>query len=99
MRLAPAHVELIRRTALQVLGEHAQVVLFGSRVDDAALGGDVDLLVTVPHAVDEPAVLSARMASSISRAMGGRKVDVVLQAPNLLPQAIALVARQTGVRL
>jgi len=69
---------MIRRTALQVLGEHAQVILFGSRADDAALGGDVDLLVTVPHAVDEPAVLSARMASRISRAMDGRKVDLGL---------------------
>ena len=99
MRLSPSHVEMIRSTALQVLGEHAQVILFGSRADDAALGGDVDLLVTVPYSVDEPAVLSARLASRISRAMDGRKVDVVLQAPNLLPQAIAQVARQTGVRL
>jgi len=99
MRLMPSHVELIRRTAKQVLGEDAQVILFGSRVNDQDKGGDVDLLVSVPHTVTEPAVLSARMASRISRAMGGRKVDVILQAPDLQLQAIHQVARQTGIVL
>lgn len=99
MRLTPSHVELIRSTAKQVLGEDAQVILFGSRVNDQDKGGDVDLLVSVPHTVTDPAVLSARMASRISRAMGGRKVDVILQAPNLQVQAIHQVARQTGIVL
>lgn len=99
MRLAPSHVEAIRSAAQQLLGPQVQVILFGSRVDDQAKGGDVDLLVEVHHTVDEPALVSARIASRISRALGGRKVDVVLAAPNLTPQTIHQVARQTGIVL
>ena len=99
MRLSTQHADLIRRTARDVLGDRVEVILFGSRADDEARGGDVDLLMAVPEAVPEAAMLSARLAARISRGMDGRKVDVVLQAPNLQAQAIHHVARQTGVRL
>ncbi len=99
MRLAASHIDIIHSTARQLLGDDVQVTLFGSRTDDHRKGGDIDLLVEVPQAIDEPAVISARLASRISRAMGGRQVDVVLAAPNLQPQAIHQIARQTGVVL
>jgi len=99
MRLTPSHVQLIRCTATELFGEHARITLFGSRVDDQRKGGDVDLMVEVPDPVDEPAVIIARMASRISRAMEGRKVDVVLKAPNLLLQPIHEMAERTGVVL
>lgn len=99
MRLTPSQIDLIRSTAQQLLGARAQVTLFGSRVDDHRKGGDVDLMVEVPNAIEEPVVISARMASRISRAMHGRKVDVVLKAPNLLLQPIHQIARDTGVAL
>lgn len=99
MRLTPSQIDLIRSTAQQLLGAHAQVTLFGSRLDDHRKGGDVDLMVEVPNAIEDPAVLSARLASRVSRAMQGRKVDVVLKAPNLLVQPIHQIASQTGVVL
>lgn len=99
MRLTPSQVEIIRGTARQLLGAGAQVTLFGSRADDNRRGGDVDLMVEVAYTLDEPAMLSARLASRVSRAMDGRKVDVVLKAPNLLPQPIHQIARETGVVL
>jgi predicted nucleotidyltransferase len=45
MRLTPVQIHTIKSTAQGVLGEGVQVTLFGSRVDDAAKGGDVDLYV------------------------------------------------------
>ena len=45
MRLTPAQSQLIVTTVHQQLGAQASVALFGSRLDDAAKGGDVDLLV------------------------------------------------------
>ena len=99
MRLTTAQIELIRSTAKQLLGDRVRVILFGSRVDDAKKGGDVDLLVEVSEAVAEPALLSARLASRVSRGMHGRKVDVLLKAPNLLVQPIHEIAAKTGVRL
>ena len=56
-------------------------------------------MVETPVAVPEPAVFSARIASRVSRAMYGRKVDVVLKAPNLQLQPIHEIAQQTGVVL
>ena len=99
MRLTPAQVDLIRGTAKQLLGADVQVTLFGSRVDDSGKGGDVDLMVEVAHPLEEPALIGARLASQVSRALGGRKVDVVVKAPNLMPQAIHQIAQQTGIVL
>ncbi len=45
MRLTPAQIDIIKTTAQTVLGDGARVMLFGSRVDDQAKGGDVDLYV------------------------------------------------------
>jgi predicted nucleotidyltransferase len=45
MRLTPAQIDIIKTTAQTVLGDGARVMLFGSRVDDHAKGGDVDLYV------------------------------------------------------
>ena len=99
MRLTPAQIDTIKSTTQAVLGEGAQVTLFGSRVDDQAKGGDVDLMIEVHQALEEPASIAARIASQISRAMNGRKVDVLLKAPNLLDQPIHRIAQQQGVAL
>jgi hypothetical protein len=44
-------------------------------------------------------LISARIASRISRAMHGRKVDVLLKAPNLQSQPIHEIAARQGVLL
>ena len=99
MRLTPSQIDTIKSTTQAVLGEGAQVTLFGSRVDDQAKGGDVDLMIEVHQTLQEPALIEARIASQISHAMHGRKVDVLLKAPNLLEQPIHRIARQQGVAL
>ena len=99
MRLTPAQIDAIKSTATAVLGDGAQVTLFGSRVNDAAKGGDVDLMIEVPQDLADPAVMSARIASQVSRAMHGRRVDVLLEAPNLLEQPIHRIAAHQGVAL
>ena len=45
MRLSSKNVEVIKDEIENMFGEVAQVWLFGSRVDDASRGGDIDLLV------------------------------------------------------
>jgi predicted nucleotidyltransferase len=99
MRLTPSQIEMIRNTAQLVFGDIARVTLFGSRIDDQAKGGDVDLMVEVPNIVDEPALMGARVASRVSRAMNGRRVDVILKAPNLKIQPIHEIATRNGVIL
>jgi predicted nucleotidyltransferase len=99
MRLTPQQASHIRTLVAQLAGSTARVSLFGSRVRDDARGGDVDLLLEVDSAVAEPALLAARLAAKVSRNMQGRKVDVLIKAPNLLHLPIHTVALAQGLRL
>ncbi len=96
MRLTPAQVALIKSAVADLAGPEARVRLFGSRLDDDARGGDVDLLLELPDPVERPALLAARLAARISRGMDGRKVDVLLSPPNLETQPIHDIAIQEG---
>ncbi len=99
MRLSPHHALAIRQLGTQLAGEHARVWLFGSRVRDDARGGDVDLLLELDADVAEPAQLAANLAARVSRSMDGRRVDVLIKAPNLMHLPIHTVALAEGVRL
>jgi predicted nucleotidyltransferase len=96
MRLTEFQTEAIRQIASQVAGAEARVRVFGSRLDDTAKGGDLDLLLELPEAVDNPALVAARLSARVSRLMQGRKVDVVVSAPNLMHLPIHDVAFQEG---
>lgn len=99
MRLTETQVEAIRRIIRKEAGENAQVCVFGSRARDDLKGGDLDLLVKIPVHVENPAMLSARVSARVSRVMHGRKVDVVLEAPNLKRLPIHFVAEREGIPL
>ncbi len=99
MRLSPDQIASIRQTVLQLAGGSAHVWLFGSRAHDHQRGGDVDLLLELDEAIEEPALLSAMVSARISRGMHGRKVDVLIKAPNLKHLPIHTVALAEGVRL
>jgi predicted nucleotidyltransferase len=91
--------EDIGRLARELAGATASVRLFGSRTDDLARGGDVDLLLELPEPVDNPALLAARLSARTSRLLAGRKVDVVILAPNLMRLPIHDMAIREGVLL
>lgn len=99
MRLTDTQRQLIQHIVIDELGPGTSVRLFGSRLDDTARGGDIDLLVELAEPVERPAQLAARLSVRIMRAMHGRKVDVLLSAPNLSEQAIHRLAREQGVLL
>ena len=99
MRLDSHHIAAIKQLAIEQFGAGARVRLFGSRVDDAARGGDVDLLVELDTPVDRPAWAAAGLSSRVSRLMEGRRVDVVMLAPNLMRLPIHDVALRDGVLL
>lgn len=83
MRLTAAQATAIRRIVGEEAGDDVVVRLFGSRLDDNARGGDIDLLLQMPRPIESPALFSARVAARLIRALDGRHVDVVLAAPNL----------------
>lgn len=96
MRLTDSQIQAIRRLSQQVAGVKSSVRVFGSRLDDAAHGGDLDLMLELTEPVDNPALMAAQMSALVSRAMHGRKVDVLLSAPNLMRLPIHDVAFKEG---
>jgi len=99
MRLTDQQRHDIRQASVDIFGQTATVSLFGSRVDDSLKGGDVDLLVELPSNVENPAWLVAKLSAKVSRLMAGRRVDVLLSAPNLRQLPIHEQAKLTGVAL
>jgi hypothetical protein len=96
MRLTDYQIQAIRQLAREVAGEQVRVRVFGSRLDDTAHGGDLDLMLELPAPVDDPAPMAARMAAKVSRTMSGRRVDVLLSAPNLMRLPIHDIAFKEG---
>lgn len=99
MQLSAEDVDHLKRLARAEVGAAVRLRLFGSRVDDNARGGDVDLLLELDNPVTTPAQLVARLSARASRALGGRRVDVLLSAPNLKRLPIHIQALRHGVEL
>lgn len=80
-----------------IAGPSSRVLLFGSRIDDAARGGDVDLLVELDEPVDSAVLLSARIGARVQQSLGDRRIDVIVCAPNVPAQPIHRIARANGL--
>jgi predicted nucleotidyltransferase len=99
MRLTRQTITIIRQAVADIAGDDAQVSLFGSRADDHARGGDIDLLIELPRPVEDPAWLSARLSARISLRLRGQKIDILISAPNLAHLPIHEIAKGQGIRL
>ena len=97
MRLTADEIHAIKSLVAQHLGPEAEVRLFGSRADDAARGGDIDLLVTVPEPV--PTLLEARLNAALEAALGDQRVDLLLHPRDAARSGIERVAYRDGVVL
>jgi predicted nucleotidyltransferase len=99
MRLNNHQQQQIKQTANGFFDQPVEVFLFGSRVDDARRGGDIDIMIKTSEPVDRPAVMAAKIATRLSRLLDGRNVDVVLQSDSLEHLPIHDIAERTGIRL
>ena len=89
----------MRLSAAESFGPEARVWLFGSRVDDSKLGGDIDLLIqSDPMPAYETLTRKIRFLGNLEKALGERKIDVVIETPGDI-RPIVRVAHETGVQL
>ena len=93
MRLAPEDQLAIRNTIHQA-DTDAMIYLFGSRTDDAAKGGDIDLLV-----LSKKINLMAKLEilAKLHQQIGERKIDIALYSDTMRP--FPKMVMQTGVLL
>ena len=99
MRLTKQQQQKIKQIVNEIAGDQAEIILFGSRVDDQQKGGDIDLLISLNNTVEHPAQLSAKISAKLERALQGRKIDILLAAPNLKSLAIHAMAKKKGIHL
>ncbi|CAK8711670.1 hypothetical protein GCAAIG_00970 [Candidatus Electronema halotolerans] len=90
MRLLDSQIASIRTIVPQYAGKGCRVYLFGSRLDDAARGGDVDLLIETPQQL--PLMQRVRMKMAIEAALG-LPVDLVVREENQTPTAFQRLAK------
>jgi predicted nucleotidyltransferase len=81
-------------------GPRSRILLFGSRTDDRARGGDIDLYIE-PEIQEPDQIVEARLnaLAELHLALGAQQIDLVIhreQGPDLL---IHQHARQTGASL
>jgi uncharacterized protein len=95
MRLTHAQIETIRKAAHQNFGEDAAVWLFGSRVDDAKRGGDVDLYVETTRINTLMSALRCKIAIEDSLDL---PVDLIVKEPGK-EKPIFNLAKAQGVPL
>ena len=96
MRLTPDQARAIVVATRELAGPDASVRLFGSRLHDELKGGDIDLLVECPRPVERPVWLAAQITARLQRALGDRKIDVLLIDPTIPLEPVHLVAQLEG---
>ena len=96
MRLSVAQTRQITHTVRQLAGGTAEVYLFGSRLDDNARGGDVDLLIesAAPLGLLQRARIKMELEAALSL-----PVDIVVHRQGVPLHPIDIEVRATGVRL
>ena len=99
MRLTADQTRAIVAATRDLAGEDAQVRLFGSRLRDDLRGGDIDLLVECPRRVERPVWLAAQITARLQRALGDRRIDVLVIDPDTALQPVHCSAQAEGVVL
>lgn len=96
MRLSSQQRRIILASTQRALGDEAKVLLFGSRVDDGATGGDVDLYVETRETAGM--WCKAQLLAELEHRLG-LPVDLVLRATSEPERPLHRIAKLTGVAL
>lgn len=99
MRLSKQAQQIIRATVREIFGSEATVRLFGSRIDDMARGGDIDLLVELPEVTADTERKTLRLIARLQMRLGDQPIDVLVLDPSTPRQAIHEQATRTGIML
>ncbi|MBP9726232.1 MAG: nucleotidyltransferase domain-containing protein [Gammaproteobacteria bacterium] len=93
MRLTQEERSHIKHHVSSIFGAQSRVFLFGSRVDDAKKGGDIDLFIE-PECIFNPVEQEIQLLTKLQFVLGDQKIDIVIaRDPNRL---IEQEARRNG---
>ncbi|MCF7970362.1 MAG: nucleotidyltransferase domain-containing protein [Methylococcaceae bacterium] len=100
MRLTEQEKNTIIRQIKQTLSDQLDfdVWLFGSRVDDALKGGDVDLCLIIDEPIEKLFSIKLKLRPLIEEAID-LPVDLIMQSKGQKLKLVTQKAIQTGIRL
>jgi len=90
MRLLDSQMDSIKTVISRHAGNGCRVYLFGSRLNDQARGGDIDLLIETARHLSR--MQRARLKMAIESAVG-LPVDLVVRAEDKTPTAFQRIAK------
>ncbi len=99
MRLSQQTQQIIRNTVREIFGAEANVKLFGSRINDDARGGDIDLLIELPSVTTEVERKTMQLTARLQMRIGDQPIDVLVIDPSTPRQSIHEQASLTGISL
>jgi len=95
MRLSKKYINTIKKY-FKIIFNEGEIYLFGSRVDDAKKGGDIDLYLAVVD-YDNLFKKKIKFLSRVKKELGEQKIDIVFNKdPNRLIEQEAL---KWGIKL
>ena len=99
VRLSNQQLEAIKESVKSVLGENAQIYIFGSRADLNKKGGDIDILVISENISSEKEKFQIKMEilKNLYKKLGERKIDLIIT--NKPEKEIEKIAVEKGVRI
>ena len=77
MRLSLQTQQIIKEITQEVFGIEAHVKVFGSRINDDAGGGDIDLLVELPFCVADSERNALQLTARLQLRIGDQPIDVL----------------------
>lgn len=95
MRLNAAETEAIREEVRR-LDPSAEIHLFGSRTNDQARGGDIDLLILSDRLAFRDVL---RLRTAILDRIGWQQLDLLVRRRDQIGEPLVALALETGVAL
>ena len=98
MRLNNYDIKMIKQAFKEVFGE-GEIYLFGSRVDEAKKGGDIDLYIDSKRdlTIKEELKLKQKFRLILYERLGEQKIDIIISKNK--NKAIEQEALKTGIKL
>lgn len=99
MRLDDKTRAIIKASVASIIDANSHIWLFGSRADDTARGGDIDLLIETDKTLPNRVAALCQLEGRLVMRLGDRKIDILLKDARTPEAPIHRAAREHGVLL
>ncbi len=102
MRLSNNESNVIKKAVIKNFGSTAKVFLFGSKIDDTAKGGDIDLLIDAEDCSGtNQQMKKLQTMTDIQMKIGDQKIDIIFSSNknNKNISLIETIAKRDGIQL